>query len=300
VGREGAPHRAGEEGEEGGEEGEEEVTFSIVARQRDAWGVAVASKFLAVGAIVPHARAGVGAVTTQANANASFGPRGLDLLGRGFSARETLDALLAEDGAPEQRQVGIVDARGRAATHTGAKCHAWAGGRVGRGYACQGNILSGERVVDAMADAWAASDGDLASRLLAALSAGDEAGGDRRGRQSAALLVAREGGGYGGTTDRMVDLRSDDHPRPLEELARMLSAWRLHFEKPRASVALEGRVKSEVARRLRALGHLGPGEPLTLERFDAFLDTENFEERRWSGWRIDTGVLAWLRSRRVG
>jgi len=271
------------------------VTFSIVARQRDAWGVAVASKFLAVGAIVPHARAGVGAVATQANANASFGPRGLEMLSRGKSARETLDALLADDDAPEQRQVGIVDARGRAATHTGAKCHAWAGGRVGRGFACQGNILAGARVVDAMAEAWTASEGDLAARLLAALAAGDAAGGDRRGRQSAALLVVRAGGGYGGTTDRMLDLRSDDHAQPVAELGRMLSSWRLHFEMPTRSLALEGRVRSDVARGLRRLGYLRAGEPLTLERLDAFLDAENFEERRWPGWRVDAGVLAWLR-----
>lgn len=204
----------------------EPTTFSIAAADAEAGevGVAVASRFFAVGTVVPHARAGVGAVATQAFANTSFGPRGLDLLERGATPNEALAVLLRSDGDRDRRQVGIVDARGASATYTGPGANAWAGGRRGPGYAIQGNILAGEPVVAAMEREFLASAGrPLAERLFAALKAGDAAGGDARGRQSAALLVCRAGAGYGGFTDRAVDLRVDDHADPFTEMERLLA-----------------------------------------------------------------------------
>ena len=203
------------------------MTFSIVACDPAAgdWGVAVASKFPAVGAVVPWARAGIGAVATQAWANTSFGPTGLDLMATGLSAREALDRLLADDDGREHRQVGMVDGAGRPATFTGDRCMEWAGGRTGDRHACQGNLLVDEKVVTQMSAAFEQTEGDLVDWLLAALRGGDEAGGDRRGRQSAALLVVRDRGGYGGYTDRYVDLRVDDHPQAVDELVRVFEAY---------------------------------------------------------------------------
>ncbi len=202
------------------------MTFSIVARSTDgeSWGVAVASKFLAVGAVVPAAVAQVGAIATQADANVAYKGLALSHLDDGATASVSLQRLLEEDDGRDDRQVGIVDGDGGSATHTGHACLDWAGGVTGDGYAIQGNILAGEFVVAAMQDAFEASDGEepLARRLLAALSAGDDAGGDRRGRQSAALLVVRDGAGYGGRDDIVADLRVDDHPDPVTELARLL------------------------------------------------------------------------------
>jgi uncharacterized Ntn-hydrolase superfamily protein len=200
-------------------------TFSIVAADPEAGevGVAVASRFFAVGTVVPHAKAGVGAVATQSFANTTYGPRGLELLARGLTADEALEVLLRGDEGRDQRQVGVVAADGGSATFSGPGCNAWAGGRRGPGYAVQGNILTGEEVVAAMEASFLASAGKpLAERLFQALSAGDAAGGDARGRQSAALLVVREGAGYGGWTDRAVDLRVDDHPDPFGEMERLL------------------------------------------------------------------------------
>ncbi|MDQ1625990.1 MAG: hypothetical protein QOJ49_1488, partial [Actinomycetota bacterium] len=205
------------------------MTFSIAGRLADedgqtggSWGVAVASKFLAVGSAVPAAEVGVGAIATQSLANLAYRPDGLRLLAAGHSAQETLDALTAADEGRDQRQAGVVDRDGGAATFTGPGCHAWAGGRTGPGYAVQGNILTGPEVVDAKLATRRDRSGDrLAERLLAVLTAGDQAGGDRRGRQSAALLVAAPGGGYGGH-DIEVDLRVDDHPGPVPELGRLL------------------------------------------------------------------------------
>jgi uncharacterized Ntn-hydrolase superfamily protein len=200
-------------------------TFSIVAADPEAGevGVAVASRFFAVGTVVPFAKAGVGAVATQSFANTSYGPRGLELLERGVQPDEAIKILTRGDDGREQRQLGIVGAAGRAATYTGAKCNAWAGGRNGTSYAVQGNILAGEAVVSEMERAFLESKGrTLAERLYAAIVAGDKAGGDARGRQSIALLVARAGGGYGGFTDRAIDLRVDDHPDPIVEMGRLL------------------------------------------------------------------------------
>jgi uncharacterized Ntn-hydrolase superfamily protein len=199
-------------------------TFSIVAADPEAGevGVAVASRFFAVGTVVPWARAGVGAVATQAFANTTYGPRGLELLERGVSPAEALDILLRQDDGRDRRQAGIVGADGSSATWSGEGCTAWAGGRHGPGYAVQGNILTGEDVVVAMERRFLETEGrPLAERLLEALAAGDAAGGDSRGRQSAALLVVREKGGYNGHTDRAIDVRVDDHADPFGELDRL-------------------------------------------------------------------------------
>lgn len=203
------------------------MTFSIVACDpaNGDLGVAVASKFPAVGAVVPWARAGVGAVATQSWANTDFGPDGLQLMGGGLPAASALDAVLEPDDDREERQVGFVDGSGGAASFTGANCMDWAGGVTGDGFAAQGNILAGEGVVAALASTFATTDGDLCDRLLAALLAGDAAGGDRRGKQSAALLVVRAGGGYEGRNDRYIDLRVDDHPEAPRELARLFAVW---------------------------------------------------------------------------
>ena len=201
------------------------ATFSIVAADPDAGevGVAVASKFFAVGTVVPHAIADVGAVATQSYANTSFGPRGLELLAAGARPEEVLTVLLRDDEGREQRQVGVVSADGSSATFSGEGCLDWAGGRRGEGYAVQGNILAGEEVVAEMERAFLESAGEpLATRLYRALVAGDAAGGDARGKQSAALLVVRDSAGYGGYTDRAVDIRVDDHTEPFVELGRIL------------------------------------------------------------------------------
>jgi uncharacterized Ntn-hydrolase superfamily protein len=205
-------------------------TFSIVAfdPKTGDLGVAVASRVLAVGAVVPYAQAGVGAIATQAFANTTYGPKGLALLRKGLTPEQVLKRLLAEDKDREHRQVGIVDAKGRAIAFTGKKCLPLAGHLVGKGYAVQGNILAGEQVVKAMAQAFESTKGELAERLMAALEAGESAGGDARGKQSAALLVVRKGGGYGGFDDRYIDLRVDDNPEPVKELRRLLTmklAW---------------------------------------------------------------------------
>ena len=202
------------------------MTFSIVAHDGALdWGVAVASKFPAAGSVVPWARAGAGAMASQALANVSFGPEGLGRMERGEAAAQVLDALLAADDGREQRQVGAVDASGASASFTGGECMEWAGGTTGHGFACQGNILVGPEVVEEMSRAFAEAGGELADRLLAALLAGDAIGGDRRGRQSAALLVVRAGAGYGGRNDRYIDLRVDDHTDPVDELARVFKVF---------------------------------------------------------------------------
>jgi uncharacterized Ntn-hydrolase superfamily protein len=210
------------------------MTFSIVAwdQEEREWGVAVASKFLAAGSVVSWARAGVGAIATQAYANVTYGPRGLDLL-----AAKTADEVVAEltgsDPESTQRQLGVVDRNGQAAAFTGAECFDWAGSKIGDGYTCQGNILTGPEVVENMAAAFASTSGDLTARLLMAMSAGDAVGGDRRGKQSAAMLITREGGGYLGGTDVALDLRVDDHPEPVVELGRVIEVHRLLFPNPR-------------------------------------------------------------------
>ena len=239
------------------------MTFSIVAFDpaNGDLGVAVASKFPCVGAVAPWARAGVGAVATQSWANTDLGPDGLRLMGGGLPAAAALDAVLESDDGREERQVGFVDASGGSASFTGANCMSWAGGCTGDGFAAQGNILVGEQVVDELARVFAATEGDLCDRLLAALLAGDAAGGDRRGKQSAALLVVRAGGGYEGRNDRYIDLRVDDHPEAPAELARLFTVWDdtmlIRTDEP---VEASKDVVMDLQRRLAALG-LYAGEP---------------------------------------
>jgi len=209
----------------------EVATFSIVARdpQTGEMGVAVASRFFSVGSVVPFAQANAGAVATQANANVTYGPRGLELLARGATAQETLAVLLRTDPDPSGRQVGIVAADGSSATYTGPAANAWAGGRNGPNYAVQGNILAGEAVVIALEKTFLETKGSLARRMYAALVAGDAAGGDSRGRQSAALVVVKEKAGFNGFSDRAIDLRVDDHPEPFKELGRLLDYAEMNY-----------------------------------------------------------------------
>ena len=272
------------------------MTFSIVATDGTAWGVAVASKFLGVGAAVPAAAANVGAIATQSWANLAYRPDGLAMLRDGKTAQDTLDALTAADEHRDERQAGIVDARGTAATFTGTGCNPWAGGVTGERYAIQGNILVGPEVVDGMQRAWLATDETqpLTRRLLAALRAGDDAGGDRRGRQSAALLVVTPEGGYGGGSDVFADLRVDDHGHPLTELARLLDLHDLYFGKPDPATALplSGETGDEVRRRLAALGHADDDLDRALATWAGI---ENYEERLLPG-RIDPVVLQQLRA----
>ena len=273
------------------------MTFSIVASDSTSWGVAVASKFLAVGSAVPAAAADAGAIATQSYANLAYRPDGLRLLRDGKSAQEALDALLAADEGRSQRQAGIVDTAGNAATYTGDDCHAWAGGCTGPSYAIQGNILTGPEVAAAIERAWLATDDGqpLARRLFAALVAGDEAGGDRRGRQSAAILVASTTGGYADSTDIVVDLRVDDSPAPIPELGRLLDLHDLYFGKGDADTALplEGDLADEVRRRLASLGHHQADLDAAL---NDWAGVENFEERMLTG-RIDLTVLEQLRAK---
>jgi uncharacterized Ntn-hydrolase superfamily protein len=207
------------------------ATFSIVAMDSvtGELGIAVASRFFAVGAVVPWARAGVGAVATQSFANTTFGWRGLELMEEGSTPEEAMEALIGGDDDPDRRQVGMVAADGESATYTGKRCLPWAGGRSGPGYAIQGNILTGESVVTSMERAYLETEGTLAERLYAAMAAGDSEGGDARGKQSAAMLVVKEGAGYGGYTDQAIDIRVDDHPEPFKELGRLLDIAQVNY-----------------------------------------------------------------------
>jgi uncharacterized Ntn-hydrolase superfamily protein len=280
------------------------ATFSIVAHdpQNGDLGIAVASKFLAVGSVVPWAQAGAGAVATQALANVGFGPRGMALMAAGRPAAEALDALLANDPQREQRQVGLVDARGNAAAHTGKECMDWAGHFVGPGFTAQGNILAGQEVVKALAFRFTRVKGELAERLLAALQAGDEAGGDRRGRQSAALYVARAGGSYGGLLDRYIDLRVDDHPNPVPELARLLSLHRFYLTPPREEqlLSIDEAVACEIQELLGNAGYYhgpisGEYDATTRAALEQYGSVENLEQRLISATKIDPQVLEYMR-----
>jgi uncharacterized Ntn-hydrolase superfamily protein len=266
--------------------------------------VAVASKFLSAGAVVPWARAGVGAIATQSYANTSYGPAGLDLLAEGLSPQAVVDRLTAADPESTKRQVGIVDMRGAAASFSGRECFPWFGGLTGDHVAVQGNILVGEATVASMLQAFQTATGALAGRLLVALKAGDRAGGDRRGKQSAALLVVKPAGGYGGHNDRYLDLRVDDHPRPVDELERLTGLWRLYFEKPSDVdlVMIDDRLARELRDGLRRLGYdVGPeGEPWdgpARQAFTAFSEMENLEDRLRSDGRTDRQVLAYFREK---
>src|SRR5215208_1343373 len=267
------------------------ATFSIVAFDPDArqWGVATQSKFLAVGSVVPWAEADAGAVATQAYANPRYGPDGLALLRDGKSAQEVVDALTSADGGRDDRQIGVVDARGGSASFTGSACFDWAGGSTGPCCAAQGNILVSGDTVAALAETFHSSTGTLAERLLAALAAGQAAGGDRRGQQSAALLVVEKDGGYGKLSDTLVDLRVDDHASPTEELRRLYGIHDLLFGRtPRSSwIPLDDALRAEVRDRLARLGY---------ERLDEWAGVENLEERVDGEEAIDPVVLEQLRT----
>jgi uncharacterized Ntn-hydrolase superfamily protein len=280
------------------------TTFSIVAADLASGdlGIAVASKFLACGAIVPWASAGAGAVATQNFANTAFGPDGIKMMRNGLSARDALVGLLADDADRELRQVGLVDARGGAAAHTGSGCHGWAGHRLGDGFTCQGNILVGQDTIDAMAAAFSASKGELSSRLVTALAAGEKAGGDKRGKQASALYVVRPKSGYGGMNDVLVDLRVDDHPEPVKELRRLLDLSNLYFGTSPAAekVKIEGAVLADLKRLMVSKGFyrgdgLGLWDEATEKALDAYFASENFEERvDLKNRTIDAPVLAHL------
>ncbi len=269
------------------------MTYSIVACDLDAgqWGVATQSKFLAVGSVVPWAEAGVGAIATQAYANPRYGPKGLTLLREGLSAPEVVERLIAADDGRDERQLGVVDSNGGGATYTGPACMDWAGGRTGSGWAAQGNILLSGETVGALGAAFEASaGGPLALRLLEALAAGQAAGGDRRGQQSAALRVVEAEGGYGGLSDVLVDLRVDDHARPVGELARLYSLHQAIFgSTPRADwVAADA---NELRERLARLGYEGGLD----DAFRRWAGTENLEERIDGVDLLDPVVLEELR-----
>ncbi len=273
-------------------------TFSIVAHDHasGSFGVAVQSKFLAVGAAVPFAAWDAGAIATQAWANTTYGPRGLEWLRSGMEASEVVRRLIADDPGRAHRQLGVVDLTGHASAHTGKECMDWAGHIVGDGFSCQGNILAGERVVAAMAEAFSVSTAPFAYRLVAALEAGQAAGGDRRGQESAALLVVRKDGGYSGFNDRAVDLRVDDHPSPIKELGRILDLHQLYFAEvdPADRVEIDDALDHELRQLLAKSGDLVAGRSLE-QALAAYYSRENFEDRQHPGTAIDRRVLVYLR-----
>jgi uncharacterized Ntn-hydrolase superfamily protein len=281
-------------------------TFSIVAAdpaEREI-GIAVQSKFLSVGAVVPWAESGAGAIATQAWANTAFGPRALELLRGGEPPEQIVRTLIAHDENADDRQFGIVDAHGRSATFTGARCIAWAGGIAGEHFAAQGNCLAGAAVVDAMAATFRAGRGSLANRLVGALAAGQCEGGDKRGQQSAALIVLKPGGGYGGFNDRYVDLRVDDHAAPIDELARLLELHKLYFFPPAPEdvLAIDDALGREIVGELVRVGaHAVPGgagdyDDAARDALVAFMHVENLENRVRADRTIDRQTLNYLRA----
>jgi uncharacterized Ntn-hydrolase superfamily protein len=282
-------------------------TFSIVAHDPDtkSWGVAVHSKFPAVGAMVPWSRAEVGALAVQAAANVAWGPEGLKLLQEGVSADEVVRRLVASDPGREDRQVGVVDAKGGAAAFTGGRCMEWAGHEVGDGFTCQGNVLFGSAVVRAMARAYESTPGDIADRLLAALVAGQREGGDRRGQQAAALLITRPGGGYRGGDDRWVDLRVDDHLSPIEELRRIFRVYDLTMltrEDPATLLPITGEVALGVQHDLAILGYYngrlnGKWDAAGRAAYTRFLGEHNFESKQRNDDTVWPSVRAYLKER---
>ena len=274
------------------------ATYSIVACDLEAeqWGVSVQSKFLSVGSVVPWAEPQVGAIATQAYANPRYGPNGLELLRQGRSAQEVVDRLTGEDDGRDHRQLGVVDGQGRTATYTGSECMDWAGGRTGEGYAAQGNILVSKETVDALAETFESSSGrPLADRLIDCLAAAQAAGGDSRGQQSSALLVVQRDGGYANMSDTVVELRVEDHERPIEELRRI---YTLHDEifgvTPRDKwLPVDDQLAGELRERLAKLGYEGELE----EAFTRWTGKENLEDRVDGVEQVDPVVLEALRKR---
>jgi uncharacterized Ntn-hydrolase superfamily protein len=273
-------------------------TFSIVAADPDAGevGVAVQSKFLCVGAVVPWGRGGVGAVATQSFADVSFGPRGLDLLEVGHDPQAILDQLLVNDKDAALRQVGIIDIMGRAASYTGRECFPHANSVTGPNFACQGNIMATAEVVPSMARGFESASGPLAERLVEALRAAQRAGGDQRGQESAALLVVKPEGGYGGTSDRYIDLRVDHHTEPIQELARLLELHRFYFQRPEESDVLtaDAKLEDEIGGLLKKLGKWESGQDMWVA-LESYMGWENLEERWVGAGKIDPKVLDYLR-----
>jgi uncharacterized Ntn-hydrolase superfamily protein len=280
------------------------ATFSIVAYdpQEPAWGIAVASKFPAVGAVVPWAKANAGAIATQSYANTTYGPLGLKYMEDGLNASKTLDLLLKDDAERDLRQVGMVDARGEAVTFTGENCYAWAGGKTGEHFAIQGNILTGPETIEAMAQAFLTFEGDFPERLLNALLAGDRAGGDRRGRQSAALYVVKPKGGYGGFNDRWIDYRMDDHIDPVPQLSGLLKLHRLYFGKSPEDEELPigGKIAETLQEIMKLQGYYtgsvhGNYDKATKQALQRFIGNENFEDRTdIKAGKIDKPVFDYL------
>ncbi|MCD5322383.1 MULTISPECIES: DUF1028 domain-containing protein [Pontibacillus] len=282
------------------------ATFSIVGHDPETGelGVAVQSKFLGSGSVVPWAKADVGAVATQSLANPSYGPEGLQLLEEGYTPEEVVRKLTEDDSERELRQVGIVDAKGEAATFTGENCYEWAGGQTGPHYAVQGNILVSEETVKEMATTFEKADGSLADRLLQSLQAGQMAGGDKRGKQSAALLVVKKNGGYGGFNDRFIDLRVDEHDEPIHELVRIYHLQQLYFgaTKEENVVSIEGEVKEELLKQLKRLGYLPTVyvvDSIMYKAFTSFLHRENFEERALEHGKLDLEVLEFMKQKQL-
>jgi uncharacterized Ntn-hydrolase superfamily protein len=282
-------------------------TFSIVAwdENRAEWGIAVQSRFISVGALVPWGRAGVGALATQALTNASYGPDGLRLLREGLTADEVVRRLTAADPDREQRQLGVVDGKGGAAAHTGRQCPDWAGHEVGDGFTCQGNILFSSEVVRAMARTFETTPGDLPERLIAALVAGQREGGDRRGMQAASMLVLKDQGGYGGTLDRWIDIRVDDHPSPIEELQRIFQIYDLTLlerEDPATLVPMTGEAVVTLQRYLEILGYRiggrnGQWDAATQAAFTKFAHEHNFENKIRPDAKVWPSILDYLEER---
>jgi uncharacterized Ntn-hydrolase superfamily protein len=279
-------------------------TFSIVARDpiNGDLGVIVQSKFPAVGSVVPWAKANVGAIATQAWANVGYGPNGLSLLESGHSASETLKTLLNEDEGREHRQIGIVDAKGQAVAHTGKECMEWAGQIIGDGFTCQGNILAGEDVVIEMVEAYEITEGDLIDKLFAGLAAGQAAGGDRRGMQSASILVVREKGGYEGGNDRYVDVRVDDHPTPIDELVRIFNIYDMTLlsrEDPNLLMRIEGDLLAIIQEALVTLGYLDKVyadffDQKTKSALKEWINSNNFENKARDDGTIWPSVVDFL------
>lgn len=281
--------------------GDDTMTFSIVGFDPETkeLGVAVQSKFLGVGSVVPWAKAGVGAVATQALVNPAYGPDGLKLMEEGKTAQETIDILTNQDTGKDDRQVGVVDANGNSATFTGEKCYNWAGGRAGKHYAAQGNILVSQETAEAMATTFEQAKGTLAERLLKALDAGQEAGGDSRGKQSAAICIAKDKGGYLEANDRYIDLRVDDHRDPIKELIRIYELQQLYFGTTKNENILEikGLVREEVEFRLYQLGFINEeqvDDETLYKGLTSFLHVDNFEERELEIGKIDKEVLDFM------
>ena len=278
------------------------ATFSIVAADPETGevGVAVQSKFLAVGSVVPWAKANVGAVATQSWANTAFGPEGLALLEKGLSPEEVIDKLVADDPDRSLRQVAVIDAEGEASAFTGHECYDWAGHMIGKHHSCQGNILISEETVSEMSRTFEASEGPLAERMLKAVAAAQHAGGDSRGKQSAAVYVVQEGAGYGGYNDVKVDLRVDDHPEPIEELQRLYELHKMYAAPSEDKLAIEGDVLKTVVEQLVKLSLLGMGDYNSYnaevkEALKLFVLRENFDDHWSEEALIDESVLAYLK-----